>query len=123
MEPHRRFLTRAALLGALGVASGAFGAHALRDSVSAERLETWQTGAHYLLVHAVILAALALHGDPHPWARRLFTAGSCIFAGTLFALVLLDLPVLGAITPVGGASLIAGWLVLAWSLRNGEATR
>jgi uncharacterized membrane protein YgdD (TMEM256/DUF423 family) len=118
MAPHRPLLTRAASMGAVGVASGAFGAHALRERVTEARLETWQTGAQYLLLHAVVLAALALHGDPHPWARRLLTAGSCIFAGTLFALVLLDLPLLGAITPLGGTSLIAGWLALAWPLRK-----
>jgi uncharacterized membrane protein YgdD (TMEM256/DUF423 family) len=106
-------LTRAAFLGATAVAAGAFGAHALADGIPPERLETWRTAAAYQLVHAVLLAALAVNGDPRPWARRLLTGGVLVFAGTLYLLVLLDLPVLGAVTPLGGASLIAGWAALA----------
>jgi uncharacterized membrane protein YgdD (TMEM256/DUF423 family) len=108
----RRAQLYAAIAGAIGVASGAFGAHALRARVTEARLETWQTGAHYLLVHAVVLLALALAGDPVPGARRLFTFGAAVFAGSLFLLVLLDLPVLGAVTPFGGLALIGGWVWL-----------
>ena len=114
-------LSRAAVLGAMAVAAGAFGAHALAARVSPERLETWRTAASYQLVHSVLLAALALQGDPRPWARRLITAGLVVFAGTLYLLVLLDLPVLGAVTPLGGASLIAGWVALAYAPRAPES--
>ncbi len=111
----------AAIAGASGVAAGAFGAHALRGHVPETRLETWQTGAHYLLVHAVVLLVLALAGDPFPAARRLFGVGCLIFAGSLFLLVLLDLPVLGAITPLGGLALIGGWVgVGVQGLRDGR---
>ena len=111
----------AAFAGASGVMAGAFGAHALRDRVPPERLDTWQTGAHYLLVHAVVLLALALAGDPAPGARRLFGAGCVIFAGSLFLLVLLDLPVLGAVAPLGGLALIGGWVWIGvHALREGK---
>ena len=116
----RRAKLYAAIAGACGVAAGAFGAHALRGRVPPERLDTWQTGAHYLLVHAVVLLVLALAGDPVPGARRLFGVGCGIFAGSLFLLVLLDLPVLGAVTPLGGLALIGGWVWLGvHALREG----
>lgn len=103
----------AGALGALGVAAGAFGAHALSGRVPPERLATWDTAARYHLVHAVLLLVLALSPVPRPLPSNLLTAGVTIFSGTLYALVLLDLPVLGAVTPIGGVLLIAGWLSLA----------
>lgn len=109
--PSRARLRSAALLGALAVAAGAFGAHALRGRIPDERLATFDTAAKYQLAHAVLLAALA-YAPVHPIAPRLITAGTVVFSGTLYALVLLDLPVLGAVTPLGGLMLIAGWLCL-----------
>lgn len=101
-------MTRTAgLLAAIAVAAGAFGAHAL--GADHPRIETWRTAAHYHLVHA---AALAIPGLPR-WTRRLLLAGLALFSGSLYLLVLLDLPWLGAITPLGGVSFIAGWSVLA----------
>lgn len=99
----------AALSGALAVAAGAFGAHGARDAGAAEWLKT---GAHYQLIHAVAaLVALRLEARGPAW---LFVAGGAIFAVTLY-LMALGLPRwLGAVTPVGGALLIAGWLWLAW---------
>lgn len=94
-------------LAALAVAFGAFGAHALADN---PRLDTWKTGALYHLVHAV---ALCLPNLPTA-TRRLLTAGIVLFSGSLYLLVLLDLPVLGAITPLGGVSFIAGWSWFAY---------
>jgi uncharacterized membrane protein YgdD (TMEM256/DUF423 family) len=87
--------------------AGAFGAHGLEGTVPPARLETWETAARYHLVHAVALLFLA--GRPGRWAFRLMTAGIAVFSGSLYALVLLDLPRLGAVTPVGGLMLIAGW--------------
>ncbi len=110
-----------AVSGALAVAAGAFGAHALADAVSPERLATFRTGASYHLVHALAtcLAALVAAHVPGRAVRAggwLFVAGTVVFAGSLYALVLLDLPVLGAVTPLGGAAFIAGWLALAWGV-------
>ncbi len=101
-----------ALLGALAVGAGAFGAHALRDSVPPERLATWQTAASYHLLHAVILYILASAPSPRGMSFGFFTAGILLFSGSLYALVLLDLPVLGAVTPLGGVAFILGWLSL-----------
>ena len=98
----------AGLSGALAVAAGAFGAH----GASGAAVEWLKTGSHYQLVHAVAaLLALRLEARGPAW---LFLAGGALFAGTLY-LMALGLPRwLGAITPIGGALLIAGWLWLAW---------
>lgn len=111
----------AAVLGALAVAAGAFGAHALRDRVPADRLAVWETAARYHLVHAVVLLVLALLPVPPRLSQRLIAAGVCVFAGSLYLLVLLDQPLLGAVTPIGGVLLIAGWASLAWTLPRSTA--
>jgi uncharacterized membrane protein YgdD (TMEM256/DUF423 family) len=112
----RLLFAASAVGGAVAVAAGAFGAHALRDAVSPERLEVWRTAASYGLVHAVAGAFAA--SRPDAWARRasgLFLAGTVVFSGSLYALVLLDAAWLGAVTPLGGLAFIAGWLALAAS--------
>lgn len=107
--------TAGGMLGLLGVAAGAFGAHALRDTVPARDLEIWQTGAHYQQVHAVVLVTLGLWpraGAAHRWAALLLVLGIVIFSGTLYAMVLGGPRVLGAITPLGGLCLMGGWLAI-----------
>ncbi len=111
-------LVAAGLLGLLGVAAGAFGAHGLRGRVSPPDLEIWRTAAHYQQLHAVVLAALAMRGPKllaaaSRFAVPLFVIGVVVFSGTLYAMVLGGPRVLGAITPVGGLCLMAGWLALA----------
>ena len=101
----------AALLGALAVLFGAFGAHALRDLVEPARLETWRTAVSYQFWH--VLAIWWATQAENVWAARSFLAGIILFSGSLYALVLADLPILGAITPLGGVCFIAGWLLLA----------
>lgn len=98
----------AALSGAMAVAAGAFGAH----GATGQAAEWLRTGGHYQLIHAVAaLVAWKLDARGPAWC---FVAGGAIFAGTLY-LMALGLPRwLGAITPIGGAALIAGWLWLAW---------
>ncbi len=111
----RSLLLLAALLGALGVALGAFGAHGLRERLDAHALGVWETAVRYHLVHAVALLAIAL--SPHAAALRsaswLFAAGIALFSGSLYALALGGPRVLGPITPLGGLALIAGWLWIA----------
>jgi len=98
----------AALSGALAVAAGAFGAH----GANGPAVDWLKTGAQYQLLHAI--AALAILRLDAKGPAILFLAGGAIFAGTLY-LMALGLPRwLGAITPIGGTLLIAGWLWLAW---------
>lgn len=102
----------AALSGALAVAAGAFGAH----GVAGQPAEWLRTGGQYQLIHAVAaLVALRLEARGPAW---LFVAGAAIFAVTLYAMALGAPRWFGAITPIGGALLIGGWLWLAWSLRG-----
>lgn len=114
-------LLSASVLGALGVALGAFGAHGLRARVTPERLAVWQTATEYHLVHALALLGVAIWLRLAPATPGLSVAAGCfalgilVFSGSLYALVLSDLRWLGVITPLGGLLLIAGWLALAWA--------
>lgn len=115
--PAHRTLILGALLGLLGVSAGAFGAHGLESRVGPEQLEWWETGARYQQIHA--LALLIIGWGAGPWtawrsrAAVAFTAGILIFSGTLYAMALGGPRMLGAITPLGGLSLIAGWALIA----------
>ena len=102
----------AALSGALAVAAGAFGAHGAEGKAA----EWLKTGAQYQLLHAVAaLVALQIGARGPAWC---FLAGAAIFAGTLYAMAEGAPKWLGAVTPIGGALLIGGWLWLAWSARG-----
>ncbi|HEX5011592.1 MAG TPA: DUF423 domain-containing protein, partial [Planctomycetota bacterium] len=106
-----------ALLGAVGVVAGAFGAHALRERLSAEALGWWETASRYELIHALALVLTGLlarqRGQALPLPATLFLVGTLVFAGTLYAMALGAPRWLGAITPLGGAALIGGWITLA----------
>lgn len=115
----RWIIVSAGLLGFLGVALGAFGAHALKETlIAASTLSTWQTAVLYQLVHAVAL--LALGGYPlaaGPTGRRIaacWVAGVLLFSGSLYLLALGGPRWLGPVTPLGGLAFLAGWLLLAW---------
>jgi uncharacterized membrane protein YgdD (TMEM256/DUF423 family) len=112
-----------ALLAALGVTFGAFGAHALRDTLDPVRLGWWNTAVLYQMWHAVGLIAIA--GLPLPGRSgpaMLLAAGTIIFSGTLYIMALTGIRWLGAITPIGGLLMIAGWTLLAWrTLRQPQA--
>ncbi|NDV63477.1 DUF423 domain-containing protein [Puniceicoccales bacterium CK1056] len=108
-----------ALTGALGIALGAFGAHGLESHLlESGRLETWKTAAFYHLLHVVVMLVLVLRTDwrPLPWLG--FFSGVCIFSGSLYLLSLTQIGWLGAITPIGGVLLIAGWVSLAFTKQS-----
>jgi uncharacterized membrane protein YgdD (TMEM256/DUF423 family) len=116
-----------AVLAGLGVASGAFGAHGLRDRLAPDLLAVFETGVRYQMYHALALLVLALAIARWP-ERRLAPAawmmigGTVIFSGTLQLLAVTGERWLGAVTPVGGVCLIAGWAWAAWRvLRAGSA--
>jgi uncharacterized membrane protein YgdD (TMEM256/DUF423 family) len=106
----------AAALGALGVALGAFGAHALRGRLAPELLAAWQTGVLYHLVHSVALLALGLFGSATGRSvllpAVLWSAGIALFSGSLYLLAGAGQRWAGPLTPVGGLCLIGGWLAL-----------
>ncbi|MDB5106795.1 MAG: hypothetical protein JWP91_4484 [Fibrobacteres bacterium] len=107
-------------IGFLGVALGAFGAHALKSRVSPEMLAVWHTGVQYHLVHALALLALALFakatGADIRWGARFFVIGILLFSGSLYVMALSGIRILGAITPLGGLAFLLGWAWLAWRL-------
>jgi uncharacterized membrane protein YgdD (TMEM256/DUF423 family) len=117
----RRLLLGGALLAAIGVVLGAFGAHALRETLSPAASGWWQTGVQYQMWHAIALVALSAVPLPRiRLAGGLLGAGVLIFSGTLYAMALGAPRWLGAITPVGGSLMILGWILLAYKAwRNG----
>lgn len=117
----RNLAAAGAFLSGVGVALGAFGAHALRNRVAANLLDTFETGVRYQMYHGLALLALAaLYDNLTPTAAQrvgwLFVSGTMIFSGSLYLLVLMALPWFGAITPIGGVLMLLGWLILAGSL-------
>ncbi len=114
----RTFWILGCFFGLVGVAAGAFGAHALRARVPADLLVVYETGARYQMYHALALLAVALAAARWPaggWTLPgwLFTAGILVFSGSLYVLALTGTRWLGAITPIGGACFLAGWALLA----------
>lgn len=109
-----------AILAFLAVGLGAFGAHALSATLPTERLATFETAARYQMYHALallILGALPTRAQRAAWFLFL---GTIIFSGSLYLLVLTNLSWFGAIAPIGGVLMLAGWATLFFSL-SGEA--
>src|SRR5262249_46188645 len=112
----RNWTAIGAASGALAVILGAFGAHALKTRVSAEDLEIWKTAVLYHALHALALVLYGLFAERRDAGRSVgcaFVAGSAIFSGTLYAIVLGAPRALGMVTPLGGLALIGAWIGFA----------
>ena len=110
------------------MAFGAFGAHALRATLSPEMLAVFETGVRYQMYHAfaTFAAAWALANRPRRVfgaAGALFLAGIVVFSGSLYLLALTGERWLGAVTPLGGGAFLAGWVCLGWGAWNEKARR
>lgn len=122
----RLFFTLGCLSAFIAVAAGAFGAHGLKTRVAPDLLLVFETGARYQMYHALALLACAwaVTRWPGPLATTagwLFVAGTLVFSGSLYALVLTGHRWLGAITPLGGVAFLLGWLCLAVAaIRHGS---
>ena len=121
----RILLQLAGLFGALGVAIGAFGAHALHDTlVRAGRLDTFETAVRYQFYHALALLAVGVLWAARPELRALGTTGALwaggivVFSGSLYALCFTGITKLGAVAPVGGLLLLGGWISLLLAVRE-----
>ncbi len=118
----RTTLLVAACLLFLGVAAGAFGAHALRARLAPAEMAVFQTAVQYHLTHALGLLGvglLALHWPDArglAWVAALLAIGVLLFSGSLYALVLTGVRALGIVTPFGGTAMLAGWALLAWTV-------
>ncbi len=112
-DANRSVLIAGAVLAGLGVAFGAFGAHALRASLDVRHLGWWNTGVQYQMGHGVALVALA--GIPRMGVpAALLGMGAVLFASALYLLALTGPLWLGAVAPLGGVLMIAGWIGVAW---------
>ena len=117
----RFFFVAASLLGFLGVALGAFGAHGLKAYMDANLLVTFETGVRYQMYHTFALLVVALAYARWPGkgliaSGWLFIIGIILFSGSLYVLSLSGMRSLGMITPFGGLAFLAGWLCMAWSV-------
>ena len=124
----KSYLVAAALSGFIAVALGAFGAHGLKQRLSADLLAVYQTGVQYHFYHTFALLAvgfLMLHmptSGALRWSGILFGVGIVIFSGSLYVLSLTGVRWLGAITPLGGVAFLAAWLLLARAAWTGAGS-
>lgn len=118
---HNTTFAVGAVLAAIGVALGAFGAHGLQDMVSADMLANWETGVRYQMYAALAMLALGLRREQRRAGWPLLI-GAIIFSGTLYLMALTGLTWLGAITPIGGVLIIVGLLLAAWDVRRATTT-
>ncbi len=114
------WLVVGATLAATAVLLGAFGAHALKASLSSYHLNVFETGVRYHMYHALALIAVGLghHQLSQKWATVAgwsFLLGILVFSGSLYMLAVTDMRWLGAITPIGGICLVIAWISLAWA--------
>ena len=121
MDRYTIWIITGSIFAALAVLFGAFGAHGLKSRVSAEDLIIFETGVRYQMYHALALILLGLIAmNPNTAITNLtfvlFVTGIFIFSGTLYLIPLTGLRWLGAITPIGGTALIAGWISLIYNL-------
>jgi len=117
----KTFFILGALFSFLGVALGAFGAHALKQRLSPEALQTFEIGVRYQMYHALALFVVAW--VLHSWnvgaaaaSGWWFTAGILLFSGSLYALALSGATWMGMITPFGGLCFLVGWFLLGWQV-------
>jgi uncharacterized membrane protein YgdD (TMEM256/DUF423 family) len=123
----RRFFVLGAFFAGTAVAAGAFGAHLLKPVLDAQMLAVFETAVRYQMYHALGLCLVSsadgrypnLNGTAVGW---LFTMGILLFSGSLYALSLMGIPWLGALTPLGGAAFLIGWILLAWGVLRSDRT-
>ncbi|MEM9087495.1 MAG: DUF423 domain-containing protein [Cyanobacteria bacterium P01_F01_bin.53] len=120
----RLFFAIASILGALSVAGGAFGAHALKGTLTDSALSSFETGIRYQMYHAIALLVVAVLMGQYSEAKGLVTTGWCfiagiiLFSGSLYGLTLGGIKAFGPITPLGGVAFIIGWGLLALTSRS-----
>lgn len=117
------FIQSGAILGAIGVGFGAFGAHALNKMLTeTNRLDTYETAVKYQFYHAialVLVGVLLQNASPlatkyYGWAGYAFLIGTVIFSGSLYIICFSGIKVFGAVAPIGGLAFIVGWLLVFW---------
>lgn len=115
---NRYFMTGGAVVAGIAVALGAFGAHGLKNTLAPDMLAVFETGVRYLIIHAIALFmtgwfGYSVHASRVRTAGIAFSVGMLLFSGSLFLLALTGIRMFGAVAPIGGTSLIVGWVLLA----------
>jgi uncharacterized membrane protein YgdD (TMEM256/DUF423 family) len=122
-----KYIKIGAISAMLSIVFGAFGAHMLEDSLTADALDVYETAVQYHMFHSVGILLIALLMDRLSsrklavWAARLLLIGIVLFSGSLYVLALSGVKILGAITPLGGVGFIAGWICLALAAREAKS--
>ena len=123
-ELSKRIIKSGVILSMLGVAIGAFGAHALSDILTENnRVDTYDTGVLYLFVHSIAIILTGIINDRFECENiksvyYLFLSGVILFSGSLFILSVTNIKLFGAITPIGGGAFIFGWIKLYLAIKN-----
>ena len=121
----KKIVASAAILAAVAIGLGAFGAHGLRDIISAKALSSFETGVRYQMYHSLALlvigSTMSIPANTRKWVFRFFIFGIILFSGSIYLLsfkenVTFSLAFLGPITPIGGLLLIGGWLRLLYGI-------
>jgi uncharacterized membrane protein YgdD (TMEM256/DUF423 family) len=127
MNYGRKWIAWGAVSAFLSVAIGAFGAHGLREILTESAKQTYETGVQYHIAHSLGLILIGLLASQWQgskwieWSGRLLLSGIILFSGSLYVLSITGVKILGAITPLGGLSFLAGWiLVAAAALKSGK---
>jgi len=124
----KQFIIIGAVFGFLGVTLGAFGAHMLKEKLSADLFDIFEVGVRYHMYHALAILGVGLAvahwpGNTIGYAGWAFTAGIIVFSGSLYVLSMTGARWLGAVTPLGGAAFLVGWVLLAvhaWRIDGGQ---
>ena len=125
----QRFLGLGTVFAGSAVAAGAFGAHALKETLDAQMLQVFDTATRYQMYHAFGLCIVSWAIDRYPEQRLeqtgwLFTIGILLFSGSLYVVSLAEIRWMGAVTPIGGLAFVAGWVLFGWRIwRNAPLTR
>lgn len=119
----QRFLVIGAILAGVGVAAGAFGAHALKEILDAPMLQVFDTATRYLMYHAFGLCIVSWAIDRYPEQRLeksgwFFILGILLFSGSLYVVSLAGIRWMGAVTPIGGLAFLVGWVLLGWGVQR-----
>jgi uncharacterized membrane protein YgdD (TMEM256/DUF423 family) len=113
MKKNNNWMIIGGIFGFLGVAIGAFGAHGLKNYLTPEMLETYHTGVLYQLIHSVVILAIGISGDEkYRIPAIFFTIGIILFSFSLYLYSITYTLAFAIITPVGGVSFLAGWLMI-----------
>jgi len=112
----KRWIIISGVIGFLGVALGAFGAHSLKTMIVPDKLEVYKTGIQYQLIHSVVMLSIALsEKELYLKAEKFFFAGIVLFSFSLYVYSVTSIPAIAMVTPFGGVSFLIGWAVLIYS--------